>query len=514
MVKNVDRIELSSEQIDNLSMGEQKELRRQLRSQLYRKSFWEFFKRACEILEPSTSWQWNWHLEYLCNEMQVLQENIESGKEKQKDIIVNLPFRSGKSMLFSVLFPLWCWTRKPDTQFICLTYGEKLSISLAAKSMNLMETKWFKMYFPEIALQPNFKSKSEFMTTKGGKRFSSGTGGGVLGQGGHYIILDDPNHPKQITTVGMQEVIRHYNETIFSRLNDPKTGYRIVIQQRLHQNDLSGYLLENYPERYHHICIPATITDYVQPSNLVSSYVDGYFWKDRFGENELQDYEKQLGSFGFAGQLMQRPVTKSGAILKSEYFPVVDWQSEFNDLDWHLIIDPAFTSDIKKNDPSAVMICAIHNNHLIVRKVFQYWLEFPELLRKIDDLIGIYGDHRTSKVFIEPKAAGQSIVQELKRNSLINVHEITFMKGDKVNKVHAIAPQVEAGRVKLLEDSWNDNFIEELELFPVGKHDDQVDVLVYGVNELLLNEGNKNRSFSYRMYSIIQFILCASIFFV
>ena len=486
-----------------LTDEQKKELKLQIEREIYNRSYYEFFKKACTVLEPATDWSFNWHFEYLCDIMQEEGERISKGEKKDKDLIINIPFRSGKSMLFTIVFPVWLWTIFPEAKVLSLSYSADLSTSHSYKSKILMMSEWFKELYPEIEFQADMNSKSHFANNSGGERIAFGFGGSVTGSGGDIILCDDPNHIKQTSNLNLKNDQRSYNEIIYSRLNNPSTGLRVIIQQRLAKDDLSGYLLSATPDKYRHICIPAKLASHIEPKILQSKYVNNLFWRDRFTNEELNNYLTTLGSKQFANQLQQLATPDEGVILKREWFGIEDYNPLVHGkIIWDLYIDPAYTKD-KSNDPTGIVIASAMNGILYVYKAFQFWLEFPELLRKISELNNLYCS-KSSKIYVEPKASGKSIVQSLRNETLLNVIEIkTRVNGkvvqteSKVTRANACSPIVESRRVVLIRDSWNEGFIEECITFPFGTHDDQLDCMMFAIEEKL---SKNNREINYKSY--------------
>lgn len=482
-------------------------LRVQLTRELYKKSFYDFFIQACSVLEPHTDWQFNFHIKYLCDLMQSELYRIKAGKPRTKDLIVNVPPRTSKSTLFTVVFPVWCWIVFPQCRLFSISYSDSLAVEHSTQSIRLMNTEWFKGLFPEIKITDTQYSKSHYTNTEGGARKASGIYGSLLGFSGDIVLLDDPNTGEENSIVALENVSNIYKSVVYSRLNNPSTGIRIIIQQRLHERDLTGYLLKNNGDQYKHICLPAELTDDVRPVELAQYYKPSaedlellesfpdlefpkFLWADRFSQQVLSNERSMKGSYGYTTQFLLRANAVDGGILKPSWLNTVDSLPE--GIKWNIFIDSAYTKNTKR-DPSAIMIAGVYNNILYIREVYQVWLEFPELIRKINS---IAKDYPTSMIYVEPKASGLSIVQELKRNTMLNVVEIPLTKGDKQGRVNAIAPKLEAGRVKLYKADWNSNFLSEVGAFPTGLHDDQIDTLVMAINKLLIN----SNKLSYRMY--------------
>ena len=114
-----------------------------LEKKLCELSFYEFFKMAWHIVEPSIKLSTNWHHKYLCDILQEEAERMSANQPKTKDIIINIPFRSTKSLLVTVMFPVWCWIKNPKFRFITASYSAELSIEHSTRSRDIINSKWF-----------------------------------------------------------------------------------------------------------------------------------------------------------------------------------------------------------------------------------------------------------------------------------------------------------------------------------------------------------------------------------
>jgi len=477
---------------DKLNEQQKKLLKLDIRRELYKKSFYEFFKDAVQVIEPTTHWSFNWHFEYLCDMLQQEAERIKINGRKDKDIIVNVPFRSGKSYLFTIVFPVWFWIIHPEGKILSLSYSQDLATTHSYKSKVLMNENWFKELYPDFEFQADQNSKSHYANMRNGERIALGFGGSITGQGADIIIMDDPNHVKQVSNVNLISDQRTYNDIVYSRLNNPKVGIRIIIQQRLAEEDLSGYLLTKNPEKYRHICIPAEEAENIEPKTLKQYYEEGLFWKERFDWEVLSDYKSTLGTKAYSNQLKQKAVPDEGIIFKKDWFVIMPFDDLLDkELVWDLYIDPAYTSD-KNNDPSGiVLISRPYNGKIFIKKAWEYWLEFPELIKKIQELHNNYCSSK-SKIYVEPKAAGKSVVQSIRNLTTFNIMELDSTKDSKETRANAISPITESKRVVLFKDSsWNNNFIDQVTGFPVASHDDMLDCMMFAIEKQLQKKTNK-----------------------
>ena len=455
-----------------------------LEAELYKRSLFEFFKATTKVLEPSTNWDYNWHFKYVADILQGEYQRIIENIPKEKDIIINLPFRSGKSLLVSVIFPAWVLMKSPTMSVLNISATQELATKFSHKALMLINSTWFGQRFPDIKLRMDSQAKGHFITTMGGSIQSFGINSMIIGSGADIIIIDDPNSPNEQSQLAHTNVINVYLDIIYSRLNNPNIGSRIIMQQRINLRDLSGYLLQTNPDGYLNICIPAVITEDLNPKELVSYYQDGLFWALRFSQKVLDDFKRTLRAQAYASQLMMRPQAIEGDILKRAWFKTIK-QSEVIKLPikYQLFVDSAYTMKTR-NDPSALLIAGKYQGNLYIRKVHQRWLEFNKLIELIQEVHSIYS---IQNIYIESKASGISIQQELKRVTKFNIIPLTPVK-DKIARVTTATPACEAGKIFLVEDDWNESFLNECSSFPNGR-DDMVDCLAYSV-QILIQKGS------------------------
>ena len=457
-----------------------------LEKKLCELSFYEFFKRAWHIIEPSIPLSTNWHHKYLCEALQEECERIIEGRAKTKDIIINIPFRATKSILVTVMFPVWCWLKDPKLRFITASYSADLSIEHSTRSRDIINSDWFRVRWGDLFhIKKDQNLKSRYENNFLGVRRATSVGGTVTGQGGDFLIVDDPVSPQHAASeIERENANEWYRTTFYSRLNNPLTGVRIIIMQRIHENDLSGFLINNKSRlKYQHICIPAELSDDIKPKLLEKNYTkDGLFWNDRFSRDILDDYKEALGTYGYAGQLMQTPTPIDSGMIKSEWFgrDTFKFIDEKTVVDF--VIDPAYTSS-EKNDPSALLAYIFRDNKWQIIDCVNVYKEFPDLVKFIQQWVMKNGYTNRSRIYVEPKASGKSIVQTLKKETGLNVREDKPPSKDKVARVADISASLESGRVSLLKGNWNEEFINQLVRFPSAKHDDMVDCLVMAITK-------------------------------
>lgn len=466
----------------------------ELKKRVFRKSYFEFFKWGFSILMPNEKYEDNFHIKYLCDRLQQEVERILRRESKDKDIIINVPPRTSKSLLVNVLLMPWVWSIEPTIPFISISFDDELTLLNAQYAKDIVKSEEYQELFGHLfQIRGDADSKGFFMNDKGGFRMSKTTGANITGHKGMIIIVDDPQNPKTAeSAVHRKGTIAYYTNSLYNRLTPVNLGVRIIIMQRLHEEDLTGYLLANDPESYEHICLPAEISDHIKPKELVKFYQDGLLDPRRLSKPILASFRKTLGSRGFAGQYGQIPSPDEGGIFKKEWFDIVMpeyvLRNESNS-PIHFFIDGAYT-DKTENDPSSILTCFESEGFLYVLDSCDQWLEFPALCKFIGEHTKKFRITDQSKIFIEPKASGKSVAQYLRATTNLNIIETVAPDKSKITRAHAVTPKCESRRVRLVNGPYVKDLLDQLGAFPNALHDDKVDTLVMGINELLPANNN------------------------
>lgn len=468
-----------------------RKLELQLRQEVYEESYYEFFKWAFNILLPNEKYEDNFHIKFLCDLYQKEIERIIRREEKFEDLLINIPPRTSKSLVTSVVLLAWAWIKDPTIPMISVSFDDQLTLVNAQLCRDLIGSDEYQELFGhKFQIRKDVDSKGYFMNTSGGFRLSKTTGSNITGHKGMIIVVDDPQNPKTSESeVYRQAAIDYYTKALYNRLTPINLGIRIIIMQRLHQKDLTGYLLADSPENYRHICLPATVSQLVKPDFLTEYYQNGLLDPIRLSRKELSNFRKVLGSVGYSGQYDQTPSPDEGGIIKTEWFDIIDpreLKRDVNESPICFCIDPAYTKN-HENDPSAILTCFMQNNHLYILDVHEVWMEFPDLIKHITSHVQKYHYTRQSKIYIEPKASGKSIVQQLRHSTQLNVIESKPPDTDKIVRVNSISPILESRRVKLVDGMYITKFLEQCRLFPNAEHDDMVDTLTISVQEILFD---------------------------
>lgn len=452
-----------------------------------RRSFFYFVRTFWDVIIKEKP-VYNWHIPFLCKELEFLAESVKARLPKPHDLIINIPPGTTKSTIVTVMFPVWLWVIDPTLQVITNSYSGSLSIEHATKSKDIMTSDKFKLLFPDVQIRRDKSGKQHYANTSGGFRYATSTGATITGFHAHIIINDDPVNPKQADSEQMRKSANEHTKTLSSRKVDKANTPVVTVMQRLHVDDVTGYQLKEKSDAIKHICLPAELSDCVKPAYLAENYVDGLLDPIRLNRTVLAEAKIDLGSVQYAGQYMQSPVVEGGNIVKEGWFRRISF-ADFTSMRYrepmHFYLDTAYGKNKNSNDPSGILAaCRIKNNIYLydAQKVFK---EMPDLLKFLPEYVRAHDYTSQSVIHIEPKANGESVVQMLEKYSTLNVLRTPSPKDDKTVRLKAVSPRIECGRVYMVEGTWNAEFLTEVCTFPNAPHDEYVDILGYAVNDLL-----------------------------
>ena len=329
--------ELTREQIIAIALDNEHQVIRESRPL----SLFEFIQVFWSEVSDDT-FKPNWHIEYLCKELEKVAERVADNKPKKSDLIINIPPGTTKTITCSIMFPAWCWTRWYWMKFITASYSATLSLESAEKSRDLIRSDKFMAMYPDLGIKDDKDTKSNFRAVKrkggdgrrpyvltyGGNRYSTSVGGTLTGFHAHILIVDDPLNPEQAASEKeLENCNRWMEQTLPTRKTDKEVSATVLVMQRLHQADPTGRLLEKKKKKIKHICLPGQIRDYkayLNPPELDKYYVDGLLDAVRLNWGILDEMELDLGQYGFAGQIGQNPTPPGGGMFKVERMAIVD----------------------------------------------------------------------------------------------------------------------------------------------------------------------------------------------
>lgn len=445
----------------------------ELQASIARESLYEFVKIFWKTYSNAKP-VWNWHIKYICKEVQKISERVFKNQRRKNDFILNVSPGSTKSAIMSIFLPAWTWTRMPEAQILCGSYSYPIAVDLSSSCRNVIKSELYQKCFPEVVIREDQDSKGYFKNTEGGFRFSFGVGGTVTGKHGHFIIIDDPLNPQQAASQSELKTANDWlKETIPSRKVVRKVTATFLVMQRLRQGDPTDLFLSR--EKVKHVCLPALVSKKVTPNFLIKKYQNGMFDPKRLDKEVLEEARKEMGDLAFNAQYMQDPAPPDGS-----YFKITKLGMGIPDRKFHKIVrfwDKAST--LAGGDWTVGIKMGVdENQHYWILDVARFQLDSAKrekMIKRIADMDGI-----DVQIGLEQEGGSggkDAIFNSVKNLAGFNVQvwKISKTTGNKVKRADAFSVQVNNGNVSLVPGDWNNIFMDELRYFPYGKHDDQVD---------------------------------------
>jgi predicted phage terminase large subunit-like protein len=472
----------------------------QVKAERCRRSFFYFMQAFWDVVAPDEP-KWNWHIPYLCKELQKVAYKVANGEPKEYDLIINQPPGTTKSLTVSVMFPVWCWVNWHWMRFITASYSGALSLDLAEKSRDILRSEKFKKLFPNLSVKRDKDAKSNFKIQKtligkdgkehielGGNRFSSSVGGTVTGYHGHILIVDDPLNPEEaISEVALKTANRFMSQSLSTRKIDKKITPTIMVMQRLHEDDPTGNLLTKKNKKIKHICLPGEIRNYkdeIKPPELAEKYVDDLLDPERMGWDVIKELETDLGQYGFAGQIGQKPTPPSGGMFKVDHFIVLGVMPSKDKIEktvryWDKAGTAgggAFTQGTKMHK--------LKSGRFLISDVKGGQWSTDEREAIIKETAEADGRGVIVGIEQEPGSGGKESAQSTIKNLAGFVVYADRPTGDKIYRADPYSVQVNNGNIYLLRADWNKEFVDEHRFFPLSKYKDQVDAAAGAFNKL------------------------------
>ena len=466
------------EELDKLILAEEREKAS--------KGLYEFVKLAWRYCDPAP-FNGNWHLEMLC-------EHLEAVARRQiRNLVINVPPRTGKSLISSVIFPAWIWAMPEEegtwlgrkTSFISSSYAQSLALHHSLLSRIFVQGPWYQRLFG-VTISPHQAQKSQFTALNGGSRLAVSVGSRLTGFGFDILLIDDPLNAVEASSDVVRNSVIEWNDFAMStRANDPAKACRILIMQRLHEGDLTGHLLDGGDVDCHLVFPMEYEIDHPFP---VSSPIGGkdirteegqLLWPTRYTAEVVNQIKRPLGEFGASGQLQQRPSPKEGGLLDPDKIEILDSLPEgkiiidcrgwdFAGTEESVSIDAAYTASVRmvvlEDDPHTYILHA------------QRFREGPDQVKR-RFLFQCKSDGRQTIQDIpqDPGSAGKYMTRDVSKSAQGYAVVSSPESGDKALRAMPLASDIDVGLIRAIRGDWWQAYRDELKLFPMGKYADQVD---------------------------------------
>jgi predicted phage terminase large subunit-like protein len=442
----------------------------------------EFTRQAWTVLNPSRELAWSWHYDLLCERLTLVKMGV------LRRLIINVPPRTLKSTLVTIIYPVWVWLTEPSHQFMAASYNSDLSEEHSLKRRNLLQSPWFaRVSGNRVRLRGGRNRVDQFTNDKGGHMISASVGATAWGRGCDTAIIDDPLSAAQAFSDAERPYANNWIDSVLrSRHNDPGKGNIILVMQRLHQMDLTGYLLEHEPSLWIHDRIPLVAEEdekwsFPITGRIVERKEGDVLLPGRFTPKVVE--ELRTRRMVFAGQYQQRPAPADGNYIKCHdirYYGGIDPKTGQPDeppprtFDQKIVSVDCSYKTSAHSDFVAIGVIGVKGQKRYVIHVTNKRLDVAATVTEITNLCQCHQYVRA--VLIEDAANGQAVIQLLQQH-LCRVIPIQ-PRGGKTSRMHAAAAEWQAGDWHIDRyAAWAEPFLEQLMLFPNAAHDDQVDMM-------------------------------------
>jgi predicted phage terminase large subunit-like protein len=477
-----------------------------------------FIEGAWKILEPSEPFVDDWHIGLFCEHA----EAVSTGQLPEKNLLINTPPGSSKSLVWAVLWPAWEWTWAPWTRWLTTSYDDGLALRDAVKTRRLMKSPW---YLERKSLEWQFVGdqnvKSNYVNDKTGWRIAASMNGEITGNHAHRVLVDDPHHVKQAES----DMIREGTVTIWREVFPSRvlpSGVRVMIGQRTHEEDCSAEWISREGERIHHIELReeyevpaepvaatkdgtpiATAGKSLGPADLCSlssahhdqRHTEGELLTPiRFPRDVIEQRKIELGPYAYAGQYQQTPTPRAGALLNPAWIlqtPVL----EASTVDLVCAFDLNY-SDAETSDWTVGLLAAVDRTPLLPRihliDAFREHLSEDQHVEHIGEWLCLW---KPMMVGIEERAyEKQGAARDLCRQLMGYCEEHGFspwiepikVDTDKVTRAMIIPGRARAGLITAdKRTAWWTILSRQMSQFPRSSHDDDVDALAHLVRMIV-----------------------------
>jgi len=495
----------------------------------------EFVRYFWRVLEPVTPFVDGWCLEGMCEHL----EAVSDGRIKR--ILLNVSPGFMKSMLLNVFFPAYEWGPKnrPDLRYVAFSYSSTLTERDNEKFVYLIQSPEYQALYGKTVKVVK-EGVGRISNTARGWKFASSVGGVGTGERGDRILADDLHKVSEAESeVVREDTTRWFRESMQNRLNDLARGAIVVLGQRVNEGDVSGVILDEYPD-YEHFCVPMRYDgrDLLKDGSKRHTSIgwedprtddDALAWPERYPEQVLAPFESR--PYLWAGQYMQSPEPRGGGIIKRDYWRIWDREAQAaNDVKpgvfpiFEFVLasfDGAFTEK-KENDFSALTIwgawvetseeqrfsehfgtprlmlmhawhkrLTLHGKTEIIRRPDETKEEFEDRRKLgwgvVEHIAADCKKFKVDKLIIENKANGISVEQEMRRLFSREPWTVALHdpgKLDKVARAYTVQHLFADGLIWRPDTDWGQLVEDELASLPRGAHDDLADSSINAVIHL------------------------------
>ena len=470
-----------------------------------------FVRQFWHTVEPTAAFVDGWWLRALTAHLEAVAEG------QITRLIVNCPPGFMKSLMSSVFFTAWLWGPKgrPGTRVINASYSQGLTERDNVRFLQVLTSPAYQELWGD-----QFKvseSRIKVTNSKTGWKFATSLGGIGTGERGDLVIIDDPNNIMDVESEAVRGAAKRWLlEVMPTRLNDASRSAIVVIQQRAHEGDATGVLLESERTDWCHLCVPMrydpqrhcqTQIGWEDPRREEGELA----WPERFPEEVVDRDEEMLGPYGTSGQFQQLPTPRGGGIIPVQWWQLWPPEDDGSDEGWttrrgpdgqvvvdqngrpaRMMVYPDFVytlvscdtamTEKEENDWSACTVWGIFEDKASNLKVMlvEAWRAREKLHAVVQRIIETCKRRQADLLLVEDKANGHAVVDEVRRLIQDGAFSVRLFNGkmqDKAARLQAVEPLFFGGIVYAPARRWARTVIDEVAAVPKGKNDDLADTV-------------------------------------
>jgi predicted phage terminase large subunit-like protein len=505
-----------------------------IEAEICRRSLSEFIRSAWHVFNQMPL-EWGPHIETMCwHIQQQLEDSLRARRGgapvRTQNLIINIPPRSLKTTVL-VCANAWIWLHEPSLHIMYLSANPRVATNSARTFRDLINSQWYQSLGVSWKFRGDQDALTDMGNTAGGKRMARGLDSTIIGEGADWICIDDP-HDMRDTVTQVLNTCEGYDSAVANRLNQPSSGIRTCIMQRVMIGDFTDRVLKLGD--WLHLRLPMLFEVNAKCECGTCHGTNIYGWQDwrkkegevlhpRYTKAFLDAELKRLGPMGYAGQMQQRPAPREGNLFKlahwewfsldgdttprkrpegarlSPSYPIKRRKDGSLELDWVCVsMDP--TGGAQHENASAVGLTIISGQGLrrFVLEDMDVGPRGPseqieDVKRAVVRAGMLAGSQRAFRVLIEKKALGVGVFEQIEKavkqgelrypDGTPIIAEVMYYepsgKGDKKARADHLEPDLLAGLIYLLDGApWVGDYVQEFGLFPSGSaRDDRVDAL-------------------------------------
>lgn len=452
---------------------------------IQRNNLSEFIRRVFSIVSPNATYKHSWHIDFIA---EILTEATKGNLDR---FIINIPPRFLKSISLSVAWPAYLLGHNPSEQIMCASYSKDLAMTLGVACRQVIQSDWYHAMFPDTILADDQNTKTKFKTTKEGSRYSVGVGGTITGEGCNFLVIDDAISAQNSNSkVVRDDVNNWFGQTAYTRLNDRKKGVIAVIMQRLHMNDLTGYLMEQGGWELFKVPLIAETKMLYQIGSFKKKVAEGeLLHPELMGAKEIDAMKRTLGPYNFAGQYMQSPSPTGGGEFRLDWLNYYKGKIPHDTMNIYITVDPA---DAKGKNSDFTCMCVLglgSDENVYLLDMIRDKMNLRERQMKLFELHQKY----KPKAVLYEKYGKDGDIAAMNEAMDYNNYRFSIIevagRMSKNQRIERLIPWFADGRMWLPETLIRanyegkmidviDEFVnQEYLVYPVGNHDDAMDAM-------------------------------------